>query len=47
MVSALHPVNAWGLKLSTVLTFLVLEALAPFVILHPSGYNVDRTILIT
>jgi hypothetical protein len=47
MVGAPHPVNALGLKLSTVLRFPLLESLTPFVILHASGYNYERTDLIT
>lgn len=47
MVVAFNPVNARGLKLSTVLSFMALETLTPFVILHPNVYNIDRTILIT
>jgi hypothetical protein len=41
MVAVFSPVNALGLKLSTVLLFLALQSLAPFVILHPSVYNID------
>ncbi len=41
MVVVFNPVNALGLKLSTVLSFLVFEILTPFVILHPSVYNID------
>jgi hypothetical protein len=47
MVAALHHVNGSGLKLSTVLSFPCSKALTPFVILHRTRYNMDRTILIT
>jgi hypothetical protein len=47
MVAAHHRVNGSGLKLSTILWFLCSQALTPFVILHRTRYNMDRTILIT